>query len=115
MGEYSSFKIPGKKFLEDGRKNPLVKEDSKLILEIELAKIIDYEKPKWELNSEERLEYSGKQKELGNGQFKKKEFQASVEIYEDGYQSIRDDTGEEYERIKETLLLNSAMALIKLK
>jgi len=58
MGEHATFKISGEQFLADGKQNPLVKEDSKLILEIELAKIIDYEKPKWELNADERLDYS---------------------------------------------------------
>ena len=76
---------------------------------------MDYEKPKWELNAKERLEYSKSQKEWGNQQYKAKKFLEASDMYEDGFQSIREDTGEEYEKIKEILLLNSAMAYIKLK
>lgn len=92
-----------------------IKENTKLILEVELSNIRDYTKPKWELNANERLEYSMKQKADGNDEFKAKNFKAACDKYQDGYQSIKEDTGLEYEKLKEGLLMNSAMSCIKIK
>ena len=58
FSENSTFKLPGSEFIKNGTTHELLKEDTKLILEIELSSISDYTKPKWELNSKERLEYS---------------------------------------------------------
>lgn len=85
VGEHSNFKLKGSDFLETSGNHPLIKKDSSLILEIELAKINDYQKPKWELNASERLVYSMDQKLKGNDQFKSKNFKEASEMYEDGY------------------------------
>ena len=58
MGENSTFNLEGSRFIKDGAQHEKIKEDTKLIMEVELSNIKDYNKPKWELNANERLDYS---------------------------------------------------------
>ena len=81
MGENSTFNFQGEQFIKDGCSHDSIKADTKLILEMELAKITDYNKPKWELNAQERLSYALQQKEDGNAAFKEKNFKLASEKY----------------------------------
>ena len=81
MGENSTFELEGSRFIKDGVQHEKIKEDTKLIIEVELSNIQDYKKPKWELNANERLDYSLQQKNEGNAEFKNKNFKQASDKY----------------------------------
>ena len=118
-GEIAEFQMTSKYGYGEKGFPPKIPPHSNLNFEIELVNFYEKQKPKWELELPERINFSQKYKDEGVALFKEKKYKEASEKFEEGYSYVENitdtDVNDELNEKRASLLLNLANCYNNLK